>query len=139
VIFLFLKIKENTLIQIIDENQVVYFSSNKYANDIVELFVNRDGSLHAKITCPKDRTTTIDLGKIQLPDAVRKVGKKIFRSHTSKWMADNIDMSSMLLRFGAGNSFQFSFKMFGRTFERKGKFRMSEVNLESVLKPKEKE
>ena len=127
------------MIQLIDDNQVVYFSSNKYSNDIVELFVNRDGSLHAKITCPKDRTTTIDLGKIQIPDAVRRTGKKIFRSHTSKWMADNIDMSTMLLRFGAGNSFQFSFKMFGRTFERKGKFRMAEVNLEALYKQKDLE
>jgi len=122
------------LIQLIDDNQVVYFSSNKYSNDIVELLVNRDGSLHAKITCPKDRTTTVDLGKIQIPDAVRKAGKKIFRSHTSKWMADNIDMNSMILKFGAGNSFQLSFKMFGRIFERKGKFRMSEVNLEALYK-----
>ena len=127
------------MIQLIDDNQVVYFSSNKYSNDIVELFVNRDGSLHAKITCPKDRTTTIDLGKIQIPDAVRKTGKKIFRSHTSKWMADNIDMSTMMLRFSAGNSFQFSFKMFGRTFERKGKFRMAEVNLEALYKQKDLE
>ena len=122
------------MIQLIDDNQVVYFSSNKYSNDIVELLVNRDGSLHAKIVCPKDRTTTVDLGKIQIPDAVRKAGKKIFRSHTSKWMADNIDMSSMILKFGAGNSFQLSFKMFGRIFERKGKFRMSEVNLEALYK-----
>ena len=127
------------MIQLIDDNQVVYFSSNKYSNDIVELFVNRDGSLHAKITCPKDRTTTIDLGKIQIPDAVRKTGKQIFRSHTSNWMADNIDMSTMMLRFGAGNSFQFSFKMFGRTFERKGKFRMAEVNLEALYKQKDLE
>ncbi len=127
------------MIQLVDENQIVYFSSNNYSNDIVELFVNRDGSIHAKITCPKDRTTTVDLGKIQLSDTIRKVGKKIFRSHTSKWMADNIDMSTMMLRFGAGDSFQLSFKMFGRTFERKGKFRMNEVNLESVLNPKKAE
>lgn len=127
------------MIQLVDENQIVYFSSNNYSNDIVELFVNRDGSLHAKITCPKDRTTTVDLGKIQLSDVVRKTGKKVFRSHTSKWMADNIDMSTMLLRFGAGNSFQLSFKMFGRIFERKGKFRMAEVNLEAVYKPKDRE
>jgi len=128
------------MLKLVDENQVVYYSSNYDISDVLELFVNRDGSLHAKITCPKDRTTTIDLGKIQLPEAVRKVGKKIFRSHTSKWMADNIDMSSMILRFGAGNSFQVSFKMFGRVFERKGKFRMNEVNLESIVKSgKEKE
>ena len=111
------------LIPLMDDNQVVFFSSSKDCPEIVEIWVNRAGELFAKITCPKDNVTTITLGKIDLPTDIRRVGKKTFRSESSKWITDQMNNSFPILKFGAGNSFYLSFKLNGRSFERRGKFR----------------
>ena len=112
------------MIKKLDENEIVYYSNNQDVTDIVEIFVNRDGNLYIKITCPKDRVVTLHVGKVDMPKGIKRIGKKIYRSHTSKWIADNIDMGSFILRYGAGNSYQISFKLFDRKFSRNGKFRL---------------
>jgi hypothetical protein len=107
----------------IDDSKVVFFSSSRDCSEVVEIWVNRGGDLFAKITCPKDRSTTISLGKIDLPTEIKKSGKKIFKSQSSKWIADSMNEKFPVLKFGSGNSFYLTFKVNGRCFERKGKFR----------------
>jgi len=111
------------LIPLIDDNQVVFFSGTKECSEIVEIWVNRAGELFAKITCPKDNVTTLTLGKIDLPPEIRRVGKKAFRSESTKWITAQMNNSFPILKFGSGNSFYLSFKLNGRGFERRGKFR----------------
>jgi hypothetical protein len=105
-----------------DESRVVYFSSSKDCSEIVDLWVNRSGELFAKITCPKDQTTTITLGKIDLPPDIKKLGKKVFRAQSTQWLAKLIKGPS--LKFGAGNTYFLSLKIGTRGFERRGKFRV---------------
>jgi len=112
------------LVPLIDENDIVFFSSTKECPEIVEIWVNRAGELFAKITCPKDNVTTITLGRIDLPNEIKRSGKKIFRSQSSKWIADQMKNSYPILKFGAGNSYFLSFKLNGKSFERRGKFRV---------------
>jgi hypothetical protein len=112
------------LIPLVDDNQVVFFSSSKNCSEIVEIWVNRSGELFAKITCPKDNVTTISLGKVELPNEIKRIGKKIFRSQSSKWIADQMNNSYPILKFGAGYGFFLSFKLNGKLYERRGKFRL---------------
>jgi len=108
----------------VDENGVVFYSSSKDCSEMLDIWVNRNGELYSKITCSKDRVTTLTLGKIELPNDIKKLGKKIFRSGSTKWLANNIETGSVLLRFGSGDTFNLSFKLLGRSIQRKGKFRI---------------
>lgn len=116
------------MIQKTDENNVVFYTSNHEITDVVEIFINRDGNLFVKITCPKDRVTTLSLGKLELPSSIKKLGKKNFRSQSSKWISDNLTLSSLELKFGANHSYFISFRLLDRKYVRKGKFRMNELN-----------
>lgn len=116
------------MIKKMDDNSVVYYSNTHEAADILDIFINRDGNLFARITCPKDRVVTVTLGKIEVPNRIKKLGQKIFRSHSSHWLAENIDANSMILRFGAGNSYQLTFKLFDKKISRNGKFRLHSEN-----------
>jgi len=111
------------LLRLVDDNNHTFFSSSKECIEILDLWVNRNGELFAKITCPKDRVTTISLGRVDLPTEIRRIGKKAFKTEATKWIADQMNSSYPILKFGAGNSFFLSFKLNGRNFERRGKFR----------------
>lgn len=106
-----------------DENGVVYYSSSKDCAEILEVWINRNGEMYAKITCPKDRVTTIGLGKIEIPADLRKLGKKVFRSQTTNWLKDQMKGVHPVLKFSAGDSFCLTLKINGKNIERKGKFR----------------
>jgi hypothetical protein len=108
----------------IDDSEMVFFSRSKDCTEIVEIWVNRGGELYAKITCPKDRTTTLSLGKLELPSEIKRLGKKIFKSQSSKWIADCMKENFPILKFGPANSYSLTFKLNGRAFDRKGKFRI---------------
>jgi hypothetical protein len=112
------------LVPFVDDNDVVFFSSSKDCSEIVELWVNRSGDFYAKITCPKDNVTTINLGNVDLPQEIKRLGKKVFKAQSTKWIADQMGNKFPILKFGSGNSFYLSFKINGRSFERKGKFRI---------------
>lgn len=105
-----------------DDNQIVFFSSSKDCPEILEIWVNRAGELFVKITCPKDRVTTLTLGKIDLPSDIKKLGKKVFRAQSTQWLSNQIKPGPTL-KFGAGNTYFLSLKIGGRGFERRGKFR----------------
>ena len=111
------------LIPLIDDNQSVFFSSSKDCAEIVEIYVNRGGELFATIICPKDRVTTISLGKIDLPPNIKKLGKKIFKSQSTKWLVDQMKDKYPVLKFGSGGTYYLTFKINDRSFERRGKFR----------------
>ena len=111
------------LVPWVDDNQIVFFSSSKDCGEIVEIFVNRGGELFSKITCPKDRVVSLTLGKLELPNDIKKLGKKVFKSQSSKWLADQMNKNYPTLKFGPGDSYFLLFKLNGKTFERRGKFR----------------
>jgi len=106
-----------------DENEVVFFSSSKDCSEIVEIWVNRSGELYAKITCPKDNVASVTLGKLDLPPDIRKLGKKVFKAQSTKWLAEQMNKNFPTLKFGAGKTYYISFKINGRNFEYRGKFR----------------
>jgi|APCry1669188879_1035177.scaffolds.fasta_scaffold149843_2 hypothetical protein len=108
----------------VDDSQEIFFSRSKDCTEVVEIWVNRDGALFAKITCPKDRITTISLGKIELPSEIKRLGKKVFKAQSSKWIADSMNKNYPILKFGAGHSYSLSFKLNGKSYERNGKFRL---------------
>lgn len=107
----------------VDDSEVIIYSSRVDLPELVEIWANRNGMLYAKITCPKDRVASITLGKIDLPPEIKKLGKKIFRSSSTKWLSEQMKGSNPILRFGSSDSFHLSFKLCGRNFERGGKFR----------------
>lgn len=111
------------LVPWIDDDQVVFFSTSKDCSEIVEIFVNRGGELFAKITCPKDRIVSLSLGKIELPGEVKKLGKKIFKAQSTKWLTDQMKNNYPTLKFGPGGTYHLAFKLNGKLFERRGKFR----------------
>jgi hypothetical protein len=111
------------LIPLVDDNEVIFFSSSKDCPEILEIWVTKGGELFAKITCPKDKVTTVTLGKVDLPPEIRRIGKKAFRSESTKWIISQMNKSFPILKFGAGDSYYLSFKLNGRSFERRGKFR----------------
>ena len=106
-----------------DDSDVIIYSSHKDLPELVEIWANRNGMLYVKITCPKDRIASVAIGKIDLPPEIKKLGKKVFKSVSTKWLSEQMKGNNPILKFGPNNSFHLSFKLNGRNFERGGKFR----------------
>jgi hypothetical protein len=106
-----------------ESSSEIFFSRTKECSELLELIVTRAGEVSVRITCPKDRVTTIMIGKVELPSDIKRLGKKIFRAQAIKWLVEQMNRNYPTLKFGAGNTYHLCLKLCGRSVERRGKFR----------------
>jgi hypothetical protein len=106
-----------------NEDQVVFYSSEKDYPEILEIWADRAGDLYAKLTTPRDLVATVSLGRLEIPQRLKKSGKN-FKMEITKWISSQMSGGGPILKYGVGNSFSISFKLNGKPYIHHGKFRI---------------